>query len=133
MFIKGFFGWILSLVLAFNVGAGVGSNADPELKQKVSDHIDVIVDESAGIVDDVTEAARAKADELRDSDAVKSAEEFANDVDEIINNTLDDIDAHFSTGETELADEAVEAETEGVTEDAAEAAQEAVEDTTEGA
>ena len=133
MFIKGFFGWILSLVLAFNVGAGVGANVDPELKQKVSDHIDVIVDESAGIVDDVTEAARAKADELRDSDAVKSAEEFANDVDEIINNTLDDIDAHFSTGETELADEAVEAETEGVTEDAAEAAQEAVEDTTEGA
>ena len=125
MFIKGFFGWILSLVLAFNVGAGVGANVDPELKQKVSDHIDVIVDESAGIVDDVAEAARAKADELRDSDAAKSAEQFVNDVDEIVNNTLDDIDAHFGTGETELAEE-----TEAVTEGSAE---EAAEETTEGA
>lgn len=125
MFIKGFFGWILSLVLAFNVGAGVGANVDPELKQKVSDHIDVIVDESAGIVDDVAEAARAKADELRDSDAAKSAEEFVNDVDEIVNNTLDDIDAHFGKDEAASAEE-----TEAVTEGNAE---EAVEETTEGA
>ncbi|MCR5160419.1 MAG: hypothetical protein K6C06_01500 [Lachnospiraceae bacterium] len=125
MFIKGFFGWILSLVLAFNVGAGVGANVDPELKQKVSDHIDVIVDESAGIVDDVAEAARAKADELRDSDAAKSAEEFVNDVDEIVNNTLDDIDSHFGKDETASAEE-----TEAVTEGNAE---EAVEETTEGA
>ena len=125
MFIKGFFGWILSLVLAFNVGAGVGANGAPELKQKVSDHIDVIVDESAGIVDDVAEAARAKADELRDSDAAKSAEQFVNDVDEIVNNTLDDIDAHFGKDETESAEE-----TEAVTEGNDEVA---VEETTEGA
>ena len=67
--------------------------------------MDVIVDEAAGIVDDVSEAAREHREtlesELKDSETYKKAEEIVNDVQEIADNTAADIDAHFGTGESE--------------------------------
>ena len=105
-------GWLLSVVLAFFAGASLGNSsekaADSELQQKVQDHMDVIVDETAGIIDDVTE-------EVRNNEHVKEAEQFADDVKEIARNTADDIDAHF--GKKEEAEEAV---TEALTEAASE-------------
>ena len=101
------FAWLFSVIFAFNLGAGVKSDkpADSELEQKIRDHMDVIVDETAAMVDDVT-------DELRKNQKVQKAEEFVGDVKEIIDNTKNDIDAHFGTTETtETTEEAVETET----------------------
>ena len=87
--------------------------ADNELQQKVQDHMDVIVDESAAIVDDVM-------DEVRKDKHVQEAEEFHEDVKEIVNNTMDDIHEHFDEEETENL---LEEETEDVLEEETEAAQ----------
>ena len=80
--------WVLSLIFAFSLGAGVRSDnnteTNSELQQKVQDHMDVIVDEAAAIVDDVTA-------EIRQNEHVQEAEAFAEDVKEIVNNTMDDI------------------------------------------
>ena len=112
--ISGFFGWLLSLVLAFSAGVSVGNRTEApsnsELQQKVQDHMDVIVDESAAIVDDVT-------DEIRKNEHVQKAEEFADDVKEIAQNTKNDIEDHFGSKEAETEEEvpeeaAPEAETE---------------------
>ena len=93
MFMK-LISWLLSIVVAFSLGAGVRTDREPnsELQQKVQDHMDVIVDEAAAIVDDVTE-------ELRQNEHVQEAEAFAEDVKEIVNNTMDDIKDHFGTEE----------------------------------
>ncbi len=86
--------WVLSLIFAFSLGAGVRSDnnneTSSELQQKVQDHMDVIVDEAAAIVDDVTA-------EIRQNEHVQEAEAFAEDVKEIVNNTMDDIKSHFGT------------------------------------
>ncbi len=109
---KVFFAWILSLILSFGAGATVGREYEPdtELEQKVQNHMDVIVDEAAGIVDDVSESARKRREtfesEMKESDEYKKAEQFVNDVKEIADNTKADIDAHFGTGETEAETEA---------------------------
>ena len=110
---KAVLAWLLSIVLSFGAGASFGRKYEPdtELEEKVQGHMDVIVDEAAGIVDDVTESARKRREtvesELKESDEYKKAEEFAGDVKEIAENTAADIEAHFGTGETET-----EAETE---------------------
>ena len=92
--------WLLSLIFAFSLGAGVKpaetDEANAELQQKVQDHMDVIVDEAAAIVDDVTE-------QIRQNEHVQEAEAFAEDVKEIVNNTMDDIKNHFGTTEEEPA------------------------------
>jgi hypothetical protein len=114
---KELLGWLLALVLGFS--AGVSASRDPqrdtELEQKVQAHMDVIVDEAAGIVDDVSAAAEERREtfesELKDTDAYKKTEEFVNDVQEIAENTKLDIEEHFSD-ETE---EETEAETEAET------------------
>ena len=109
---KTLFLWFLSILLSFGAGAKVGREYEPdtELEQKVQEHMDVIVDEAAGIVDDVTEAARERREaaesEWKASDEYKKAEEFVIDVEEIIDNTAADIDAHFGTDETEAETEA---------------------------
>ena len=115
MFMK-LISWLLSIVVAFSLGAGVRTDREPnsELQQKVQDHMDVIVDEAAAIVDDVTE-------ELRQNEHVQEAEAFAEDVREIVNNTMDDIKDHFGTEEN-----ASEAD---ATAETAEAAPEITEDT----
>ena len=115
---KELLGWLLALLLGFS--AGVSASRDPqrdtELEQKVQAHMDVIVDEAAGIVDDVSAAAEERREtfesELKDTDAYKKTEEFVNDVQEIAENTKLDIEEHFSD-ETE---EETEAETEAETE-----------------
>ena len=99
--------WLLAMVLGFGAGASVGRNAerDEELEKKVQAHVDVIVDESAGIVDDVAESARKRREEaeseLKDSDCYKKAKEFVDDMDEIVENTKSDVEAHFGDDETE--------------------------------
>lgn len=113
---SGFWAWLLSILLSFGAGTAVGRNYEPdtELEQKVQGHMDVIVDEAAGIVDDVSAAAREHREtlesEVKDSETYKKAEEFVNDVQEIADNTAADIDAHFGTEETET--ETGETETE---------------------
>ena len=102
-----FWAWLLSLLLSFGAGAagGMKYERDTELEQKVQGHMDVIVDEAAGIVDDVSEAARDRREtlesELKDSETYKKAEEIVNDVQEIADNADADMDAHFGTGESE--------------------------------
>ena len=120
--IGSFIGWLLSLTLAFFIGVNVSNDkpADSELQQKVQDHMDVIVDESAAIIDDV-------ADEVRGSDYVQEAEQFANDIKEIAQNTADDIEAHFGTKDEEPVEALSEAE-EAATEAAAEKAPETEEE-----
>lgn len=116
---KSFFAWLLAMFLSFGAGVDAGREyqKDTELEQKVQAHMDVIVDEAAGIVDDVTAAAKQRREsvesEFKESDEYKKAESFVNDVQEIADNTKADIDAHFGTGETE-------AETEAETQSAAE-------------
>ena len=120
-----FLAWICSVVFAFNLGAGVGSDKEPEteLQKKVQEHMDVIVDESAAMVDDVME-------ELRKDERVQNAEKFVNDVQEIVDNTKADIDAHFGSDEKAAEETAEEAEAveepaqEAESEQAAEPAQE---------
>ncbi|MBQ6322050.1 MAG: hypothetical protein IJI24_04180 [Lachnospiraceae bacterium] len=106
-------GWLLSVTLAFFIGVNVNRDkpADSELQQKVQDHMDVIVDESAAIIDDVT-------DEIRSSDYVQDAEKFADDIKEIAQNTADDIEAHFGTKEEAVteAEEAISEAEEALTE-----------------
>ena len=102
-----FWAWLLSILLSFGAGAAAGRSYQPdtELEQKIQGHMDVIVDEAAGIVDDVSQVARDRREtlesELEDSETYKKAEKFVNDVQEIADNTTADIDAHFGTGETE--------------------------------
>ncbi|MBO7373838.1 MAG: hypothetical protein J6U19_06350 [Oscillospiraceae bacterium] len=112
--------WVLSLIFAFSLGAGVrsdnNSETSSELQQKVQDHMDVIVDEAAAIVDEVTA-------EIRQNEHVQEAEAFADDVKEIVNNTVDDIRSHFGPEE-----EAAEADAETAEEVPAEAPAEAAEE-----
>ena len=103
----GIFGKLLALIFAFALGTSFASEkpaTDSELKQKVQQHMDVIADESAAIVDDVL-------DEARKDERVQKAEEFAADVNEIVDNTVQDIHDHFdSEEETEDLSEAVDLE-----------------------
>ena len=100
------------------LGAGFAQDkpaADSELQAKVQEHMDVIVDESAAIVDDVVE-------EIRKDERVQDAEKFIDDVNEIVDNTKQDIHDHFGKeAETEeVPGEALEEATEEITEAAAE-------------
>ncbi len=121
--------WLLSLFFAFNLGAEKGTApkaSDDELRGRVQEHIDVIVDESAAIVDEVT-------DELRNSPAAQDAEKYARDVREIaegtltdlnqvVENTKDRVEEKFGTGDAPaLEEDTVEAESlPELTEEAAE-------------
>lgn len=112
---KTFLAWLLTVFLSFGAGVSAGRDyqEDTELEQKVQAHMDVIVDEAAGIVDDVSAAAKERREtaesEFKESDTYKKAEEFVGDVQEIADNTAADIDAHFGTGETETETETEEA------------------------
>lgn len=91
-----FFKGLLTFIFAFSLGAGFAQDkpesADSGLQQKVQEHMDVIVDESAAIVDDVI-------DEVRGTEDYQKAEEFVDDVNEIIDNTANDIKEHFGLEE----------------------------------
>ena len=94
--------WLMTFILAFSLGTRVNApekETDSELQQKVQDHMDVIVDEAAAILDEVS-------DEVRKNEKVQKAEEFVDNVKEIAQNTADDIKAHFGTeDETAAAEE----------------------------
>ena len=134
--IVGFFKGLLALIVAFGLGVSAGSSrnveSDSELKQKVQEHMDVIVDEAAAIADEVTE-------EIRANEHVQEAESFVDDVNEIIDNTIKDIEDHFGKKdeeETVVSEEieesaAAEEEEETVAEETA--AEETEEETVAGA
>ena len=119
------FVWLLSIILAFSLGVGVrsdsGSATDEELKDRVQEHIDVIVDESAAIVDEVTE-------EMRKDERVQEAEQFVQNVKDVATETADEfqqlvehtqerIEEKFGTGDAEATEEPGAAEQTGVTEE----------------
>lgn len=82
-----FLAWVLSLFFAFNLGAQTEKNpslSDSELQDRVQKHLDVIVDESAAIVDEV-------AGEIRNDPLVKDAEKFVQDVQEVAEETMDEL------------------------------------------
>ena len=82
--------WLCSVVFAFSLGARAADPkvSDSELEQRIRDHMDVIVDEAAGIADDISE-------EIRKDERVQEAGEFVDSVKEIVQNTKDDIEEHF--------------------------------------
>ncbi len=133
MFKGGFFSWLLSVLLAFGAGTAAGRHYEPntDLEQQVSDHVDVIVDEMAGIVDDVNAAKEQRQSEweaeMETDEDYRRAKEFVEDVREIADNTAADIEAHFGSGEeeTEAAESVLEGETETVEEETVEAETEA--------
>ena len=99
--LSSFFKGLLTFLFAFSLGASYGQDkppADSELQQKIQDHMDVIVDESAGIVDDIM-------DEARKDERVRDAEEFVEDWKEIADNTKEDIRAHFDEEEESETEE----------------------------
>lgn len=109
---------LFTFIFAFSLGASWNApdrKTDSELQQKVQEHMDVIVDKSAAIVDDVVE-------EIRKDERVQDAEKFIDDVNEIVDNTKQDIHDHFGKeAETEeVPVEALEEATEESTEAAAE-------------
>ena len=116
--------WLCSVVFAFSLGAQSTNPkaTDSELEKKVRDHIDVIVDEAAGIADDI-------ATEIQKDERVQQATEFADDVKEIIRNTQEDIQDHFRPKTEEGAEDAEDTAEEEPA--APEAATEAPEETTE--
>ena len=103
-----FLAWVLSLIFAFNLGADSAATkkeTDDDLRNKVQDHIDVIVDEGAALVDDVI-------DEVRSDERVKDAEQAVKDAKEIVEETLGDakqvvedaqdrVEEKFGSGEKE--------------------------------
>ena len=83
-----FLAWVLSLFFAFNLGAQgtrPDTETDEELRNRVQEHLDVIVDESAAIVDEVTK-------EVREDPQVQEAVKFAEDVKEVAEETLEDLE-----------------------------------------
>ncbi|MBQ8073384.1 MAG: hypothetical protein IJ231_06440 [Clostridia bacterium] len=82
-----FLAWLLSLIFAFSLGAESAktpAETDDALRNRVQEHIDVIVDESAAIVDEVTT-------EIRKDERVQDAEQFVQDVQDVADETLKDL------------------------------------------
>ncbi|MBQ9251334.1 MAG: hypothetical protein IJ188_01685 [Clostridia bacterium] len=117
-----FLAWILSLIFAFNLGAGTTTEpkeTDEELRNRVQEHIDTIVDEGAAIVDEI-------AEEIRNDEQVQEAEQFIQDVQDVAEETLKDLNQVYENAkdrveekfgsqetETEAAPETVEEEQPG--------------------
>ena len=77
--------WLLSLFFAFSLGAETAApsrETDDELRTKIQDHIDVIVDEGAAIVDEVAEG-------IRQDERFQEAEKFVQDVKDVTEESLD--------------------------------------------
>lgn len=107
--------WLCSVVFAFSLGARSTSPeaTDSELEQRVREHMDVIVDEAAGIADDI-------AEEIRKDEHVQQAGEFVDSVKEIVRNTQEDIEDHFGQKTEDPADPGEEAAPEAPAEEAPE-------------
>jgi len=101
-----FLAWLLSLVFAFNLGAGSKTDSaretDAELRNRVQEHIDTIVDESAAIVDEVTESIRqderVKEVEKKVQDVKDVVTDTAQDVNQVIENTKNQVEEKFGPG-----------------------------------
>ena len=130
MFFQQLGAWFLSLLVVFGVGVNAGreyepEEANPELKQKVTEHLDAIVDEMAGLADDLNAEAEKQMEEFRQTEFVRSVEDFFNNVKEIAENTAEDIRKRFGGDEAEEKAPAVPEEAPAETEAAPEAAEEA--------
>ena len=89
MFFQQLGAWFLSILVVFGIGVNTGRDLDqeevnPELKQKVTEHIDAIVDEMAGLADDLAAEADKKAEEFKQSDFAQFIEKFCNNVKEVV-------------------------------------------------
>ncbi|MBQ9210702.1 MAG: hypothetical protein IJ153_03295 [Clostridia bacterium] len=105
-----FLAWILSLIFAFNLGAGTtteSQKSDEELRNRVQEHIDTIVDEGAAIVDEIT-------DEIRNDERVQEAEQFIQDVQDVAEETLKDLNKVYEDAKDRVEEKfgAEEVETE---------------------
>ena len=80
-----FLAWVLGLLFAFGAAGVKPAETDEELRDKVRSHIDVIVDESAAILDDVAES-------LREDERVQDAERFLQDVIDVTEETAEDLE-----------------------------------------
>ena len=104
-----FLSWLLSLFIAFSLGAESTrkpTESEEELRAKVQGHIDVIVDESAAIVDDVVEAARQ-------DEGVQAAEKFVQDVKEVAEETVRDLNAVYENAAERVEEKFGTKKTEG--------------------
>ena len=106
MFFQQLGAWFLSLLMVFGIGVSAGREGEPEefspeLKQKITAHMDVIVDEMAGMADDISEEVSKRIDEFRDSDFVKSLEEYIDNMQKILEDLKKDIEERFGLEETE--------------------------------
>ena len=93
-----FLAWLISVIFAFSLGAESNtapSQSDEELKNRVQQHIDTIVDESAAIVDDVTDA-------IRSDEYVQETEQFIQDVQDIAEQTASDLSAVVESTKTRI-------------------------------
>ena len=106
MFFQQLGAWFLSLLMVFGIGVSAGREGEPEeispeLKQKITAHMDVIVDELAGMADDISEEVSKRVDEFRDSDFVKSLEEYVDNIQKILEDLKKDIEERFDIEEPE--------------------------------
>ena len=137
-----FLAWLLSIFIAFSFGAGTASKpkeSDDALREKVQGHLDVIMDESAALVDDVKESVhsdeRVRKAEQTIRDVREIAEDTAEDLRETAGNARQRIQDTFGPGETEQepSDEIIEP---ALTEDTSpldgEPGQEGTDDTADG-
>ena len=93
-----FLAWLLSIFFAFNLGAQTADSpkeTDDELRNKVQEHLDVIMDESAALVDDV-------ADSIRNDERVQDAEQFIQNVQDVAEETLDDLNKVYEETKTRV-------------------------------
>ena len=93
-----FLAWLLSVFFAFNLGAQTADSpkeTDDELRNKVQEHLDVIMDESAALVDDVT-------DSIRNDERIQDAEKFIQNVQDVAEETLDDLNQVYEDTKTRV-------------------------------
>lgn len=110
--------WILSLLVAFGLGASRNtapeSETDAELRNRVQQHLDTIVDEGAAILDDVNQSIqkdpRVQEAEKFVGDAKEVAEETLQDLDKVYNDTKDRVEEKFGAGEAAQPAEDAEAD-----------------------
>ena len=87
--------WILCLLIALSSGSIKKEDTDGELRSKVQEHLDSIVDEGAAILDDVIEA-------IREDERVQETKEFVQDMIDITGETVEKMDEALDDARTQV-------------------------------
>ncbi len=87
--------WILCLLIALTSGSVKKADTDGELRSKVQEHLDTIVDEGAAILDDVIET-------IREDERVQGTEEFVQDMIDITGETVEKMDEVLDDARTQV-------------------------------